>query len=980
MPSSTIRLRLLGRPDVAHDDRVDVLRPERHHRLLAHLALSGRWVERADLAQLFWPMHRRELAQASLRKALHLARSLPWAAGLETQGSGVRFVVACDVDDFNASAREGRLAEALRLHRGELLDGFDDDGNRAWSDWLAGERARIAERWREVAHLRLAQAANAPHESAALARALLAADPLDEDAFIALMHAQRSLGLNDERRDTCRAFVAEFEREGLSPSERLRAWIEAADTVAAAPGGDEFVGRARELEELGALFARPECRLLTVTGPGGVGKSRLVKEAVRRLAQPFADAVWLPLDDLDGPSQLVPRLATALDIAPGPQQDAVALLAAHARGRRLIVVLDNAESVVGLGRVVERLLASLPGLRICATSRARIGVSGEWLLPLAGLELPGARESAETQLASDAARLFTAAAIAIEPRFSAAAHAHDVARLVRQVDGLPLAILLAAHWVRLLPVDAIVAEIQRSLDVLDAGEEGDERPEHRSVRATFEQSWQRLSAPEREALQALSVFTGGFPLAAACAVADAPWPLIAGVADKSLVQVQERGRASMHALIRQFADERCNAVTRRAACTHHARWFHARLADVEREFRKTGPKALDALDADLENCRAAWRFSIGEADSEALAASATPLLRYFETRGRAAEGLELFSEALAAERDVATSCSAAIVSAIAHLEFRVARTDAAAASARRALKLARASRNVDALSRSLNVLGLCCWQTGRQDEARRFLEQTLRLARERADTRAEVIALGNLCNVEQATGNYERARALMLDVLERVRALGDWIGVAIRLNGLAHLHQSRGEWSLARGYLGQGLEVTERHSIAFVRPHLLVNLAHVEFFAGDHAEAERVAHLALASAREETNGVVEATARLLLVRLLVRRRAFDEARAQLRDAVACASTSGAVGLELDAVFCFAELRAAQGSRDEAAALMRFYIARPEIEPADRALAQAELDRLGASRDAPMPSDHAALLAQIAALTPGPSAASRERGA
>jgi hypothetical protein len=116
------------------------------------------------------------------------------------------------------------------------------------------------------------------------------------------------------------------------------------------------------------------------------------------------------------------------------------------------------------------------------------------------------------------------------------------------------------------------------------------------------------------------------------------------------------------------------------------------------------------------------------------------------------------------------------------------------------------------------------------------------------------------------------------------------------------------------------------------------------------------------------------------VRLLVRRRAFDEARAQLRDAVACASTSGAVGLELDAVFCFAELRAAQGSRDEAAALMRFYIARPEIEPADRALAQAELDRLGASRDAPMPSDLAALLAQIAALTPGPSAASRERGA
>ena len=128
------RLRLFGRPDVAFAGDISVLRAERHHRLLAYLALSGRWIERSDLAALLWPAHRRELAYANLRKALHLARALPWTRAVETQGTGVRFVVGCDVNEFETSAREGRLVDALRLRRGELLDGFDDDTNPTWTE------------------------------------------------------------------------------------------------------------------------------------------------------------------------------------------------------------------------------------------------------------------------------------------------------------------------------------------------------------------------------------------------------------------------------------------------------------------------------------------------------------------------------------------------------------------------------------------------------------------------------------------------------------------------------------------------------------------------------------------------------------------------------------------------------------------------------------------------------------------------------
>jgi len=971
VPASTgeIRLRLFGRPDAAFAGEIRPLAAERHHRLLAYLALSGNWVARADVAALLWPSHRRDLAYTNLRKALHFARSLPWAQSLEVQSSSVRFRVACDVHDFEVSAREGRLVDALRLRRGELLDGFEDDGNPAWSEWLAGERARLTGRWQELARLRLAQLEAAPHESTALAAELLTLDPRDEEAVIALMRAQRLAGPLGELRDTYEHYAAALLREvGVEPSARVKACFEASDRAIADRGLERFVGRTGEIEELIALLGRPECSSLTVTGPGGVGKSRLVKEAIYRKAPLFTHSLWLPLDDLRSASQVLARLAAALDVAPNPQQDVVQLLRANTKLRRRVLVLDNAENVEGLAHLAERLLNAVPGLKICATSRVRLGVPGEWLLPLSGLELPAARGTSDEQLDADAARLFVAAACTVRAGFDAAAQARDIVRLVRAVDGLPLAILLAANWARLLPVAQIVVELERSLDVLEAQEEGEERPEHRSVRATFEQSWQLLGAAEQRALESLSVFVGSFSLAAAREVADAPWPLFAGLADKSLLQMLDSGRCSLHPLIGQFAGERLGAAARHAAIARHASWFHRFLAEVEHDYQARGPKALDVIDVDLENCRAAWRWAVANAVDEALTVASTTLLRYFEIRGRALEGLDLLSEALAVVIDekTTTACAASVVSAVAHLQYRVYRNVDAMSTARRALKLARAGGNRSARLRSLNVLGLCSWQAGRLGEGKRFLEQSLRLAGDIGDARSAVIALGNLGVVERAMGNYERAREVMIEALGRTRELGDWVGVAIRLTGLAHLHQSRGEWNIARDCIEQGLEVSEAHAIAFTRPHLLINLAHVAFFTSEFDEAERVARRALAEARDEGNGNVEATALLLLVRLAVRRRAFADARSLVCDAIAEARRTGAIGLELDSVFCFAEVLAGEGARHEAAALMRYYIERPEIEPGDRAIARAELDRLGddVAGAAPPMLDVDALLRQI----------------
>jgi DNA-binding SARP family transcriptional activator len=296
----SVRLRLFGRPAVAHADATLSLPAERRGQLLAVLALRRGWVARTELAALLWPQQPPALALTNVRKALHAARAWPWTAALETQGSAVRFEVDTDVAAFERAWHEGRADEAVALHGGELLDGFDDAGNPAWSEWLDGLRAEHARRWQAAARSHLARLAAAPADAARFARTLLAHDPFDEDAVVALLAALHAAGDSTAMRATYRSYAERLAEElGVEPSLRVRAWLREAVSDHAAAAHDGFVGRARELQELAALLARPECRALTVTGPGGAGKSRLVKQALRTLAARFTDgALWIALDDL----------------------------------------------------------------------------------------------------------------------------------------------------------------------------------------------------------------------------------------------------------------------------------------------------------------------------------------------------------------------------------------------------------------------------------------------------------------------------------------------------------------------------------------------------------------------------------------------------------------------------------------------------------------------------------------------------------
>ncbi len=937
-------LTLLGRPQVEHEGVTAALHAERRCQLLVLLALRRSWVPRAELAELFWPGHRRELAAANLRKALHHARALPWAAALETQGGAVRMTVDTDMLGLDRAVREGRIADALEHCRGELLDGMDDGASQAWTDWLDSERALHARRVHELTRARLAQLEGRTEPCIALARRMLDADPLDEDAVVALLGAQSELGQWEAQREAYRSYELRLEEElGIEPSQRvrkqLRDGLPAAPASIAGAAGAAFFGRAKELAELAALLARDACRLLTVTGPGGAGKSTLMKHILRRLQGQFADgALWIALDDLQAAGQVPARIAAELQLAPGPQQEPLPLICAHLANRQMLLVFDNGEHLQGLADLAQRLLDSAARLKICVTSRVRLGAQGEWLLPLAGLDVPGPQASAQELLASDGVRMFVASALAARPEFDAQAQTEVIGALVRATDGLPLAILLAADWVRHLSVAEIVQELETSLDVLDGGaDEGEERPEHRSMRATVERSWQMLTTREQRLLAALSTFVGGFTRRAALQVTSAPLPLLAALADKSLLQLHPEGRCSLHALIRQFAAETLDVGAARDAARRHAHWFLGWLAQAGSATEAGEQKVLDAVAADLENCRAAWRWAVANAEVDLIAGAAWPLSRFLSIRGLAKAGSALFQEAIehVGGEFAAPACAAVLHGAAAELEFRLDRLDRAELQVRQAIRLARATRRFDKLARYMYRLGHCHLQRGRYSLARRAFQSGVGWARNDADPLVAPQLLSGQASAERALGRYPQATQLMLEALSQRRRLGDAIGTVACLSNLSLFYQDQGDWETSEKQLEEALALCIRHGLVGMRAYLLNNLVLVALRTGDLGAAQAHAQGGLDFARQTGDKSIEAGLHFNLGQIALRRADLDAARTHLRAVLEHANAEARAPLQLEGIALFGSILAAQGKPRAAAVVWTHLTRQAELVRADR---------------------------------------------
>jgi len=336
-----------------------------------------------------------------------------------------------------------------------------------------------------------------------------------------------------------------------------------------------FIGREAELAQIEDYLNDPDCRLLTLIGPGGVGKTRLAYQAAVSKAGDFASGVCVvPLAGVASPEYLLSTLAERLKLQLYGSADQKAQVLEYLREKRQLLVLDNCEHLLDGIEVLDEILAVAPGVKILATSRERLNLQGEWLLPVQGLPFPR-NESEPGAETYSAVQLFVQSARRGGPGFQLA-DVKDVARICKLVEGLPLAIELAACWVHQMPGARIAEQIQRDLDFLSTNLR-DVPERHRSTRALFEHSWRLLSGDEQAVLRKLSVFRSGFDADAAAHIANASLHVLSALTEKSLLRASPLERYDLHELLRQFAEEklRGRAITcERRIWSAIACWCH----------------------------------------------------------------------------------------------------------------------------------------------------------------------------------------------------------------------------------------------------------------------------------------------------------------------------------------------------------------------------------------------------------------------
>ncbi len=935
--------------------------------LLIYLALNPGAHSRSRLAGLLWSDSPEPKALGNLRFALWNLSQVLGPQAFDADRLSVAWQnrpdIVLDVEEFLTALWQARpgpaeapevlqaLERAVQVYRGDLLDGFELPDDVLFNEWLQQQRAYLHELAVETFY-RLARAYLARHQWAAAiatARRLLALEPWHEEALQALMLALARGGQRSAALAQYAAFEDVLRSElGTRPSaatvrlyERIRAAESAPRHNLPAPL-TPFVGRTDELNALLRLLDDPDCRLITLTGPGGVGKTRLAQQAAQARAEYFLNGVaWIEFEAVDSPARLLPTIAEHFGLE-WRANNLADRLARFLRDKEMLLVLDNLEQLrAGAGQLAE-LLRRAPEVKILVTSRERLNLQCEWVFPLDGLAFP--RAEGEDITPYDAVRLFLQTARRADRHFALGPSTTPAVRRICQiVQGLPLALELAAALLPGISPDQVVQALEESLTVL-ATTAPDVAPRHRSLYAVFLSAWEGLREDEQAVLRRLAVFRGGFDRRAAERVAGAGPAHLSALADKSWLRQNGSGRYAMFETVRHFVATvetlHCNVSTA------HARYFADFLAERQAALRLGRPDALAQVAEEVENLRAAWQWAIRQGDLNLLARAAEGLGWFLDMRSWLQEGAEAFGGAHDLALCAGGRRGALLLAWEGLFAFRLADYPRAQALLETARALLETDPTPDLEAFVLNHLGGVADRMGRREEARGWFESSIQRARAAGDDWAVARALNNLGFLHYLAGDLTAAQDALGQALALRRILDDRPGAAKTLLNLAMVWQALQRYEQAYAAEQESLAIFRELGNRLGAAICLNNLGFLAFRQGQYIQARQLYEEALRLRRElgDDWGIVVALDNLGAVACELGE--YPTAYAHYAEALALAQSIRATRLMVEVLAGLGRLAAREGQPTRAVELLAFALAHPAMgsearEPAARALAELE---------------------------------------
>lgn len=864
--------------------------------LLAYLTMNKQAHSREKLVSLFWPESPTAQAFTSLRKTLWSLKQHVSDAWLDIRRQSVELKsddgLWVDIHSFDRALKAGEghphapsaacaeclpsLLHAIDLYRDDFLRGFTLPDSPSFDDWQFFHTDMLRDRFIEALKRVLHYYAASKEFPAAIryAQRWLAVSPAEEAAHRELMRLytlnhQRAAALQ-QYQECVRLLQQEFDAEPEPQTQALYHAISSQNGAAAfqeaqvverksarhaAPSPARgmfqptpFIGRTRELEEIRLMLQRSDCRLLTLFGMGGIGKTRIAEQLVSTMIADYPDGVYfVPLAPLTLPEQIAPAIADALRCLPSAEEEALTALLQFLSSKKLLLILDNAEHLLqGVG-LFKQCLQAAPTIQCVVTSRERLNLIGEWVYEIRGLSYPESSAFSEgfqdIERQYDAVRLLIQSAKRHHPDFALSeANLPQLLRLCRLADGMPLALELAASWCHILSCDQIVAEIEQSLDVLTSRLH-DRSDRHQSVRAVFDSLWARLSTQGQRQLCQLSIFQGSFDAAEAEAITETSLPQLAAFVDRALVQSYANGRFALHPLLQRFLEEKrhedLDAEERliERFCAWHERFVIAQADSLKTERQQI---ALSALIAASPNIRHAWELAAAQQNLPRLQAMLPRLALFYEMANRLQEGRDVFQHALTTCRQQQPE----------HLLFAQLIVHLAACSRynvynaetlpdyQQALRRLRTSGAATSAYTYFWIGCLKTWYRQQNEDTAEWVELLDALAVQSGDRWD--MALAAFLRGEwlyQTRQSLELAHACFQQALTLRQQLGDLWGQTTALNSLGHVALNHGRYREAQHFhedaLRMSQELHDEHGIAWAK----AQLGEIAALLGDYQRA-----------------------------------------------------------------------------------------------------------------------------------------------